>query len=56
MTGKKGQRQPKGHRWEFSREEYVTVGDEIHVVKVERCVTPRHRHKTRKTVIRKIAK
>lgn len=56
VTGKKGQKQPKGHHWEFSREEYVVVGDEIHVMKVEKCTTPRHKHQTRKTVIRKIAR
>lgn len=55
LTGKKGQKQPKGHKWVFSREEYERHGSKIHVIRVEKCVTPRHKHATRKTVIRRIS-
>jgi hypothetical protein len=54
MTGKKGQPQPKGHTWVFSHEEYTEIKGTVYVIKVEKCVTPRHKHATRKTPLRKL--
>ena len=53
MTGKKGQKQPKGHTWRFSHFAYEAQVAFTVKVKVERCVTPRHKHANRKTVVRK---
>ncbi len=54
MTGRKGQRQPKGHTWVFSHEVYQSTRDGIQVVRVEKCVTPRHKHSPRQVLVRTI--
>jgi hypothetical protein len=56
MAKKKKYAQPKGHRYVFSHEEYKRQGDFVLVIRVEKCVTPRHKHSPKKTVIRKTKK
>jgi hypothetical protein len=54
MKKKKKYAQPKGHTWVFSHEKYVRTKGVIEVYRVEKCVTPRHKHATRAVIIRKI--
>lgn len=41
----------KDHQWVFSHYSYKKQRGYIVKIKVEKCVTTRHKHRTRKTVV-----